>query len=140
MSRKKISVVGADYRAHYPRLYALTDEGGPRFEIQLSRHSAEKKRRSTTTFSRRDSLKTFSPKARPSFLSFSPFFFSHVRFSYIVLLSKLDGSKTCALARPDQPRSRSRSLGATPRDFAAPRIEMLCRFVELQQNIRSSWQ
>lgn len=24
MSRKKISVVGADYRAHYPRLYALT--------------------------------------------------------------------------------------------------------------------
>lgn len=43
MSRKKISVVGADYRAHYPRLYALTDEGGPRFEIQLSRHSAEKK-------------------------------------------------------------------------------------------------
>jgi len=26
MSRKKISVVGADYRAHYPRLYALTKE------------------------------------------------------------------------------------------------------------------
>lgn len=27
MSRENISVVGADYRMHYPRLYALTDEG-----------------------------------------------------------------------------------------------------------------
>lgn len=68
MSRKKISVVGADYRAHYPRLYALTDEGGPRFEIQLSRHSAEKK---GVQRHFRDAivLKRLVRNARPLFLS-----------------------------------------------------------------------
>lgn len=56
MSREKISVVGADYRTRYPRLYALADEGRRRFEIQLSRRGMEKEA-PDDIFPRRDNLK-----------------------------------------------------------------------------------
>lgn len=59
MSREKISVVGADYRTRYPRLYALVDEGRRRFEIQLSRHGVEKEA-PDDIFSHRDNLKALN--------------------------------------------------------------------------------
>lgn len=141
MSRKKISVVGTDYRAHYPRLYALTDEGRGRgrarhSEIQLSRHGTGEKKGRPTTFSRRDSVKTFSPKARSPF----PSLLFHSARPVLLYRTFIENSTAVkrALARPNR-FSLSRRDSARLRR-AAPRIETLCRFVDLQQNIRSSWQ
>lgn len=118
MSREKISVVGADYRTRYPRLYALADEGRRRFEIQLSRRGVEKEA-PDDIFPRRDNLKALKRSRKVLSLSFPPHL-CLVSFFYIVLLSKVDGNKGCP-----------RVLRVANRSGIA---------VELQQNIRSSRQ
>lgn len=100
MSREKISVVGADYRTRYPRLYALADEGRRRFEIQLSRRGVEKEA-PDDIFPRRDNLKALKRSRKvlslipSSSLSCLLFFISY----FYLKLMAIKGALACFASR-----------------------------------------
>lgn len=100
MSRKKISVVGADYRAHYPRLYALTDKSGGRGDVVSKSNYRVTVRGKKGNVQRhfRDAivLKRLARKLVPPFLFSS---FSRISGSLILYFYRNSSAVKRALAR-----------------------------------------